>query len=559
MQQLPVAAPEGQPAAQARDGDAAAMTEAALRAELAKWQERVPKLAAALRQRTAEVEALRKELETRAAQTGSPGARAREELLRELEGRHADLKERYRSAQAELHKRQLDTDELRTEAEDWKAKWQAVTRTLDEQSQAAAGHDERVAALEAERDEARRDLAEAVEQHLERKRALQQAESEAESLRARNEQLFETTEMANRQIEALSDSIAELREAREQAEAQAAAAAAELAEAHQARAAAESAAAQARSDAADELAGLRAADAEQRQELDRLRDVVSAAQRTVSERDQERRAMSEQMQALEARARHLEQQLAERSELVVTLERDQTQDRETIERLREAHEELEAARLRAERHARENADHIAQLDAKLERQQQLMVDLEAELADANRALADAQRPAPPQPAGDDAEVARLQAQVRKLEQTVRERTEALNHAQWQRRLAGETAARERGEVDPADVADGRLLAVLNQQLADARAQNGELLDRIRALEAERSSNRPGERADELTLIHGIGQKLAEQLHALGIHRLGQIAALDPSDLDDADHLLHPHRARILRDRWIEQAARLAQS
>jgi predicted flap endonuclease-1-like 5' DNA nuclease len=537
MQQLPIATPAGAAVTPGQDG-AAAVTEAALRAELAKWRERVPKLAAALRQRTAEVEQLRRGLDGGAALSGNgggnAGARARDELIAELDSRLQDLKERYKSAQAELHKRQLDVDELRGEAEDWKQKWQTVTRTLDEQSSNAEQHDQRIARLEAERDAACRDLDEAVSQHLERKRLLQEVQAENESLRARNEQLFETTELANRQIEALSGSIAELRQAREQERERASEAAAELDRARQAQQQAEAALAEIRSAADGEL--------------------------TLA-----RRAQAEQLERLEARAAHLEQQLAERSELVVNLEKDVSDSREALQQLSDEREEIEAARLRAERHARENAEHIGQLDAKVERQQQLMVDLEAELADANRALAEQQRAAPAA-VGDTTEVAQLQQQVRKLEQMVRERTEALNQLEWRHRLVLEPPdAPDDERADGADCAaaggrsDGKLMAVLNQQLTDARAHNGELLDRIRALETELAAARSAGDDDPLTLIHGVGQKLAEQLHALGIHTLDQVAELNPADLDHDGHVLHPHRARILRDRWIEQAAKLTQT
>ena len=69
----------------------------ALRAELAKWQARVPKLAGALRERTNEVEALRSQLAERpmgdplpASDNGS-GIQARDALIEELEAAMAQL------------------------------------------------------------------------------------------------------------------------------------------------------------------------------------------------------------------------------------------------------------------------------------------------------------------------------------------------------------------------------------------------------------------------------------------------------------------------------------
>ncbi|MEQ8486412.1 MAG: hypothetical protein RIB46_18785 [Pseudomonadales bacterium] len=594
MQQLPIAPPVSE------DG--------MLRAELAKWRERVPKLAAALRERTEEVERLRRELETRGeapAQGPSAGARAREAHMADLEARIDDLRERYKSAQADLHRRQLDIDELRAESREWKDKWQSATRTLDEQAEAVAEAQRRADALQNELAAARQAQADAVACRATEAQALARARADCESLQQRNEQLFETTEMANRQIESLTDSLAELRQARQAAEAARQKAEQALAEANdradaeaaglRARAEAELAEVRARADAelaesqvraeaalaeahasadarvaelraeaeakaadllarAEAVAGaeheleqLRASEAASRAEAQRLAGVVDEAQRTVAEREYERRALSEQLQNQEARVRHLEEQLSERSALVVTLEQDHGHATAELERLREEREELEAARLRAERHAKENAEHVAQLDDKLERQKALMDALEGELAEAHRHPAERVRPEPVAAAGQSMEITRLQDQVRKLEQMLRERTEKVNRLEWQRQV---DASKPVSESD-----DGKLLLVLNQQLADAREQNGALLDRIRVLEEAAARGR--EPDDELLRIHGVGQKLAEQLHALGIHRLQQIAELDHDDLENAAHVLHAHRSRILRDRWIEQAAALS--
>ncbi|MFW6094187.1 MAG: hypothetical protein ACODAC_09455 [Pseudomonadota bacterium] len=91
-------------------------------------------------------------------------------------------------------------------------------------------------------------------------------------------------------------------------------------------------------------------------------------------------------------------------------------------------------------------------------------------------------------------------------------------------------------------------------LAEKETKIGELRERIRELEAQ-LAERPV--ADEdLTRIHGVGSKLATQLEDLGYRRLQQIAGLDLTALEDPGHPLHAHRARIVRDRWIEQARRL---
>lgn len=60
-------------------------------------------------------------------------------------------------------------------------------------------------------------------------------------------------------------------------------------------------------------------------------------------------------------------------------------------------------------------------------------------------------------------------------------------------------------------------------------------------------------ADDLTRIKGVGPKLAQQLNALGITELSQIAAWDDGDIDRVDAQLGRFQGRIRRDNWPEQA------
>ena len=617
ISQAPDAATDPMPAAGTSDPTPGDET---LREELAKWRERVPKLAAALRQRTDEATALKQELERQkslpgAGQSPAAGIRARDELIAELEAKVSDLAKRHKAAQGELHERQLEVDELRDDVGTWKGKWQSLTRALDEQAAEVSDRTQRFQGLEQANEDLERRLTEEKAARETTRRALDEVTEERDSLQRRNEQLFETTELANRQIGSLTDSLAELRATLKQhreretdltaehenlrSELESLRAKLESAQgrAEQARTLAErtvselteelhlmslavasgvnaraeadarvAAAQRAREEAELELADakrehaeLRFAVDEQRREVKRLTDVVETAQRTTSDRENERRELSERLQAMEARAEHLEEQLAERSALVVTLEQDRTEAATARQALEQERDELEAARMRAERHVKETAEHVTQLDAKLERQKELMESLEEELAEAREEQAHAAKARPVEHREAEPEVGRLQEQVRKLETLVRERTEALNRLEWQQNLAAEAGAGESTEVmHPTGDMDGKTLLVLNQQLNDARARNEALLVRIRSLEAE-LGDRGGVKAetgDDLTCIHGVGQKLAEQLNELGIHRYQQIAELDEGDLADENHVLHGHRGRILRDGWIEQAVKL---
>ena len=63
-------------------------------------------------------------------------------------------------------------------------------------------------------------------------------------------------------------------------------------------------------------------------------------------------------------------------------------------------------------------------------------------------------------------------------------------------------------------------------------------------------------ADDLKQISGVGPKLEQKLHALGIKRFAEIAAWSAEDVARVDDQLN-FRGRIDRDKWVEQAKALA--
>jgi predicted flap endonuclease-1-like 5' DNA nuclease len=63
-------------------------------------------------------------------------------------------------------------------------------------------------------------------------------------------------------------------------------------------------------------------------------------------------------------------------------------------------------------------------------------------------------------------------------------------------------------------------------------------------------------ADDLTVLIGIGPKLAASLADLGVTRFEQIAGWGADDLADFDAKLNL-RGRAERDAWVAQAKRLA--
>ncbi len=58
-------------------------------------------------------------------------------------------------------------------------------------------------------------------------------------------------------------------------------------------------------------------------------------------------------------------------------------------------------------------------------------------------------------------------------------------------------------------------------------------------------------------MKGVGPKLVALLHGLGVTHFSQIAAWSDEDIAAIDPHLGVFSGRITRDRWVEQARRLA--
>lgn len=63
--------------------------------------------------------------------------------------------------------------------------------------------------------------------------------------------------------------------------------------------------------------------------------------------------------------------------------------------------------------------------------------------------------------------------------------------------------------------------------------------------------------DDLKLIWGVGEKLEQLLHRLGVFHFDQIAGWTETNLRWVDQNLEGFRGRAVRDQWIEQAKKLA--
>ena len=191
-----------------------------LAAELSKWQARVPKLSAALRERTERVQFLENQLREIKGGSGESEANveadsnddARDGFIKELEEKVEELNSLYQGAKGQLHSGGLENDELLLEVGVWKEKWQSLTQSfedatslVDDQKTDLSDKTSELVALKSKLAEHATELEEKVHQ-------IQMLSEEVESLNRRNENLFETTELANRQIETLGENLSALRD-----------------------------------------------------------------------------------------------------------------------------------------------------------------------------------------------------------------------------------------------------------------------------------------------------------------------------------------------------------
>ena len=101
-------------------------------------------------------------------------------------------------------------------------------------------------------------------------------------------------------------------------------------------------------------------------------------------------------------------------------------------------------------------------------------------------------------------------------------------------------------ADPKPEAEGRGLD------GEAAAATGDVVGEIIRAPVHKALA-GDEQRDELTQLKGVGPKFADSLHAIGIYRFDQLAALTPVEIERLDRQLGPFRGRLQRDRIVEQA------
>lgn len=115
-------------------------------------------------------------------------------------------------------------------------------------------------------------------------------------------------------------------------------------------------------------------------------------------------------------------------------------------------------------------------------------------------------------------------------------------------LPAEQIRRDGGErEEAADVPTGAEAGVAGQEEAD-REGGG--------TSQPKAKREPGEEADDLTLIKGIGPSSQDALYEMGYRTFVDLALLDEGDFESVTEALGPMAGRMKRDDWIGQAARL---
>jgi predicted flap endonuclease-1-like 5' DNA nuclease len=114
----------------------------------------------------------------------------------------------------------------------------------------------------------------------------------------------------------------------------------------------------------------------------------------------------------------------------------------------------------------------------------------------------------------------------------------------------EASAEAEGQDAPAPRAAEAILGQLEAADERAEAEAAKDIARVRPLSLDKPFT---EKADDLTLIGGIGPKIQDVLNSLGIFHFDQIAEWTPENVAWVDEYLN-FSGRIVREGWVEQAA-----
>jgi predicted flap endonuclease-1-like 5' DNA nuclease/peptidoglycan hydrolase CwlO-like protein len=193
-----------------------------------------------------------------------------------------------------------------------------------------------------------------------------------------------------------------------------------------------------------------------------------------------------------------------------------------------------------------HAETVASLDR--------MAELEASLHEARTRVAELER---------HDESGALRAEIDRLRVTLtseRERT-----ARMQRRLSLDAADEHPASAAPTYAEwDRRLRERIDAAVEESTAPLRARIERLRSVVEEKerriatlAAAEAPRGPDDLTRIRGIGPKIQEILHGMGIATFREIAELSDDDIERVGAALPVYGRRIRDDRWIEQAGELA--
>lgn len=94
---------------------------------------------------------------------------------------------------------------------------------------------------------------------------------------------------------------------------------------------------------------------------------------------------------------------------------------------------------------------------------------------------------------------------------------------------------------------------------EAAAATSDVTGELLSAPVRRELDGVEESYDDLCRLKGVGPKLADELHALGLYRYEQIARLTPTEIERIDSQLGAFRGRLSRDRIVDQADYLARN
>ena len=219
---------------------------------------------------------------------------------------------------------------------------------------------------------------------------------------------------------------------------------------------------------------------------------------------------------------------------------------EDLERLREAHETTKQRLAEVDAKEASAVERGATLEADLNTSREELERVKAADEEKNTKLGQQQ-----------SEIDDLTERLSTVENARLQQDEELKRAQAERRAADEGGRSQMADLEARVRERDETIARLEAEFAirpatAARAAGAPPAELRTETPAPQGATPAGGPSDDLTRIKGIGPKLKDKLHGLGIISFRQIADLTPADIARVNEVLD-FPGRIERERWVEQA------